>query len=304
MEVIVKIKTLSLSAALLTGLTCSQAWAQVAWIDSASLISSTEYYTEMAGLDLGNVAVMTGGGNGANVGDPTGRNDDGFMAVSLGFSFSFYGNSYSSLYANNNGNITFGNGLAAYTPDAMEPLGANLPIIAPFFADADTRNPLSGVMHVNTTVANQAIVTWDSVGYYNQHADLLNSFQLVIRGADYTVPAGEGMIGFFWKTMGWEVGDSSGGSGGFNQSGFGTAAAIGFGDGSSNGLVLDYSMTDGVASVVQNHHIWFNISGGQPVLATAPPPPPAVPEPETYAMLLAGLGWLGFTARRRKQRNA
>ena len=33
-------------------------------------------------------------------------------------------------------------------------------------------------------------------------------------------------------------------------------------------------------------------------------PAPAVPEPETYAMTLAGLGLLGFAARHRKQKKA
>ena len=33
----------------------------------------------------------------------------------------------------------------------------------------------------------------------------------------------------------------------------------------------------------------------------SPPPPDIIPEPETYAMLLAGLGLLGVAARRRKQ---
>jgi hypothetical protein len=41
----------------------------------------------------------------------------------------------------------------------------------------------------------------------------------------------------------------------------------------------------------------INYGGGELVLAP-------VPEPETYAMLLAGLGLLGFAARRRKQKAA
>lgn len=38
--------------------------------------------------------------------------------------------------------------------------------------------------------------------------------------------------------------------------------------------------------------------------STLPPPIPGVPEPETYAMLLAGLGVMGAVARRRKARSA
>jgi hypothetical protein len=39
----------------------------------------------------------------------------------------------------------------------------------------------------------------------------------------------------------------------------------------------------------------LSVDGG-----TLPPPVPSVPEPETYAMLLAGLGLIGGIARRRK----
>jgi hypothetical protein len=48
-----------------------------------------------------------------------------------------------------------------------------------------------------------------------------------------------------------------------------------------------------------------NATGGNETFfmanSTALLPPTAIPEPETYAMILAGLGMLGFIARRRKR---
>lgn len=287
---------------LLAGLACDQAWADVTylpdWGPSSVLISSTQYYTEMAGLGLGSAVNMTGGGNGTEILGGT-QSDDGFTgSINLGFSFSFFGSSYSSFYINNNGNISFNSGIAAYTPDPNLPIGAGQPIIAPFFADVDTRGTGSvGAVYLNQTVTNQTIVTWDQVGYYDQHTDLLNSFQLVVRGAGYTVPASEGTFGFFWKTMSWETGDKSSGANGFG----GSPAAVGFGNGLADGVSFDDSTLDGISGVVQNHHVWFNVNAlGVPVIAPSSPPP--VPEPETYAMLLAGLGLLGVVSRRRNRK--
>ena len=50
--------------------------------------------------------------------------------------------------------------------------------------------------------------------------------------------------------------------------------------------------------------VYGECCGAPAVLATSLPLQPAIPEPETYAMLLAGLGLMGFVARRRKQHAA
>lgn len=207
-------------------------------------------------------------------------NDDGYTQVDLGFNVTFYGTTYSSLYINNNGNVSFGTGLSAYIPSG--PTGANAPIISPFFSDVDTRN--SDLVYYDLS-DNQLVVTWNNVGWYNQHSQPTNSFQLVLRGDDYVLPTGEGTIGFFYQEMNWSATDTN------------DVAATGFGDGQGNSVILESSLTSDLHTVLNNTYIWFNAD----LTPTDPDPDPAgVPVPASG--LLLALGLLAVAASRRLRR--
>ncbi|MBI2527626.1 MAG: PEP-CTERM sorting domain-containing protein [Candidatus Rokubacteria bacterium] len=273
------------------GLLSLTAEAAVDVIPQSALIPSTTYYTDAIGGGIGAAVAWNGGV--PRSADPI-RNDDAFRGpIPLGFSLSFFGSTYTEFFANNNGNISFTGGISAFTPTG--PQGASQPIISPFFADVDTRNAASGLMHLRTDIPNEIIVTWDAVGYFGSHADKLDSFQLIVRGPDFVIPPGEGSIGFWWKDMQWETGDASGGTGGFG----GTPAAVGFGDGLSNGKVLEGSIEPLISSVVRNHHIWFDPTL-TPVCGVPGTPPcgdGSVPGPATLILLGAGLAGLGAIKR-------
>ena len=259
-------------------LASSAVLADVVTIPQSALISSNYYYTDLVGGGLGNVMVTTGGGNAANVGSLSGRNDDGFMKLDLGFNVTFFGATYNSVFINNNGNVSFGNGISAFIPVGLT--GATSPVISAFFSDVDTRSSLSGVVQYRSNIANELIVTWDNVGYYSNHGSPLNSFQLVLRGDDYVVPVGEGSIGFFYKDMGWEFTDTS------------RTAAVGFGDGAGNAKVIEGSNTQGMNAVVDNTHLWFNQN-------LTPVPDNTVPEPSSIALIGAGLAAVSYLRKKR-----
>lgn len=269
---------LSLIPLLLMG-AMGSANATITTIPQSVLQPSTGLYTDSIGGGIGSIVVMTGGGNASGIGDPTGRNDDGFSGpIPLGFTtpLNFFGINYTSFFANNNGNLSFTGGNAAFIPTG--PIGATIPTIAAFFGDVDTRSGSSGVMHLRTDIPNEVIVTWDHVGYFNSHSSPLNTFQIVLRSSDFAVPTGEGNIGFFYGDMGWTHTDTS------------TTSAVGFGDGAGNGEIIAGSNSQSdLHTALNNHHIWFD-----PNLA-----PITVPEPGSLALFSIGMAGIG--AGRRKK---
>ncbi|HTY89063.1 MAG TPA: nidogen-like domain-containing protein, partial [Candidatus Acidoferrum sp.] len=81
------------------------------------------------------------------------RNDDDSTGiVPMGFLIDFYGNSHETLFVNNNGNVTFDNPQSTYSPQPLASLGFD--IIAPFWADVDTRDAASDVVTYGTDTVN------------------------------------------------------------------------------------------------------------------------------------------------------
>jgi len=159
------------------------------------------------------------------------RNDDlSTTQVSLGFTVNFFGNNYSSLYVNNNGNVTFNGPLEDYTPQGLT--GSRLPIIAPFWADVDTRGagtlPVTyGTDTVNGRPAFGA--NYLNVGYYDSRGDKLNSFQLVLIERSDT-GAGNFDIEFNYNRIAWETGEADDGINGLG----GASASAGYSNGSGS----------------------------------------------------------------------
>lgn len=159
------------------------------------------------------------------------RNDDGSsVSIALPFTFNLYGDLYTSVYINNNGNITFTSPYSTFTPFAFP--SSPLAIVAPFFADVDTRNTLSGLVYYKME-SNRMTITWDSVGYYNAHVDKRNTFQLIISdGTDPYIGIGNNVC-FSYGDMNWTTGDASLGIGGFGPPSTAATLGVNKGDGTT-----------------------------------------------------------------------
>jgi len=239
-------------------------------------------------------------------------NDDGSTGlVNLGFTANINSTNFTQTYVNNNGNITFTNPLGTFTPSAISG-GAFGPIIAAFFADVDTRAAGSlPVTYGSTTLGGFNVfgVDYIHVGVFPSQP-IFNDFQMILTDRSDT-GAGNFDIQFNYDTIVWEAGTASNApAGGLG----GTSALVGYWTSPTSNFTLPGSLVNGALvnggpNALISHSLNSNILGQYNFqvrngTVITPPPVDGVPEPETYAMLLAGLGVLGFIARRRKQQAA
>ena len=238
------------------------------------------------------------------------RNDDGSSGLSpLGFNANFFGKIRTHAYVNNNGNITFDAALSTYTPFGL--VGTQREIIAAFFADVDTRDPASKLVTYGQDTINghQAFgVNYIDVGYYQQHSDKLNSFQLILIDRKDT---GDGNfdIEFNYQRVAWETGDASGGVNGFG----GVPASVGWSNGSGEagtsfeleGSLQPGAFLDGARrslirnrlnSTVQGRYV-FRARGGRvlpPLTITTGCPLPAAFIGDPYTQQFEAVGGLSY----------
>ena len=233
-------------------------------------LSSVGFALSLASTTAEAIPLIRGLGGPAGFGtsalEPNDDGSTGIIPVAREFpeGLWFFGSVYRSLYLNNNGNITFNNALGVFTPERF-PV-ASQPMIAPYWADVDTRGrgmPARNNVHWFLE-PGRFIATWHLVGYYSSHDNLQNSFQLVLTDQRARNP-GDFDVEFRYERCEWTTGDASGGTGGFG----GTPAQAGFDAGNLRDFfALPGSFTRDILDVCTTSNVgvpglWqFQIRGG------------------------------------------
>eukprot|EP00731_Ephydatia_muelleri_P034219 Em0051g11a len=125
--------------------------------------------------------------------------------------FLFFGANYSTVFVNNNGDLSF-NVPWTVTGSTAFPI-STYPVVAIYQADVDTRaNDIRALTGTSVSLQWLFIATWDHVGYYNHETDKTNTFQAVLATDNVRSYAifqyADGLIQ--WPSSGAQVGFNAG----------------------------------------------------------------------------------------------
>lgn len=218
------------------------------------------------------------------------RNDDGSTSlVDIGFTVNFFGTDYTDLYVNNNGNVTFRLPLGTYTPFSLTTTAKV--IIAPFFADVDTRSAGEPVKYGTGEVSGRSAfgVSWRDVDcFFSSPARTVRNFFQMILIDRSDISPGDFDIEFNYDQIEWETGEASDGS--FECLG-GFSARVGYSNGANAsfelfgsgipGSFLDSNMSTGLIHNSLLNGFPFEGPGGRYVFEVRNGTPPLLAVPPT-----------------------
>jgi len=152
--------------------------------------------------------------------------DDGSTSnLNFDFDFELYGSTYTSMWINTNGTITFDSADGTFTPQGFPNDDV---MLAPFWGDVDLSCGTCGEVFYKIT-DDAVYVNWIDVGYYNEQTDKLNNFQVIFTPTGSSALPGNNTVQFCYGDMQWTTGSASGGTDGFGGSPANVGASAGDG---------------------------------------------------------------------------
>jgi len=188
--------------------------------------------------------------------------DDDSVAVPIGFSFPFFGKSYTTVNVNSDGNLSFGGGDTATAPRDKTRFLTGLPRIAALYRDLD---PSTGGVISHQQKPGTLTVRYQGVRHYG--SPLTSSVSVVLHD-DGSIELGYGQV----SSDTFIVGVSKGGAGntGTEQTLASLGQPIGFGGTST----LFQSFAKAASFPLGGKTLAFSPTGG-----VEPPPPPPTETP-------------------------